>query len=56
MLQLLVPVPWEMGLLIRLHKAEFKVQLIDISEASLKRGMETITKNLDRMIAKEKIF
>lgn len=33
----------------------FKVQLIDISEASLKRGMETITKNLDRMVAKEKI-
>lgn len=33
----------------------FKVALIDISEASLKRGMETITKNLDRMVAKEKI-
>ena len=33
----------------------FKVQLIDISEASLKRGMETISKNLDRMVAKEKI-
>ena len=33
----------------------FKVQLIDISEASLKRGMETIAKNLDRMVAKEKI-
>lgn len=33
----------------------FKVQLIDISEASLKRGIETITKNLDRMVAKEKI-
>ena len=33
----------------------YKVQLIDISEASLKRGMETITKNLDRMVAKEKI-
>ncbi len=33
----------------------FKVQLIDISEASLKRGVETITKNLDRMVAKEKI-
>ena len=33
----------------------FNVQLIDISEASLKRGMETISKNLDRMVAKEKI-
>jgi len=33
----------------------FKVQLIDISEASLKRGLETITKNLDRMVAKERI-
>ena len=33
----------------------FKVQLIDISEASLKKGIETISKNLDRMIAKEKI-
>ncbi|GAB5562946.1 MAG: 3-hydroxybutyryl-CoA dehydrogenase [Winogradskyella sp.] len=33
----------------------FKVQLIDISEASLKRGIETISKNLDRMVAKEKI-
>ncbi|SFZ94560.1 3-hydroxybutyryl-CoA dehydrogenase [Flaviramulus basaltis] len=33
----------------------FKVSLIDISEASLKRGMETISKNLDRMVAKEKI-
>jgi len=33
----------------------FKVQLIDISEASLKKGIATITKNLDRMVAKEKI-
>ncbi|WP_353780017.1 3-hydroxybutyryl-CoA dehydrogenase [Winogradskyella sp. 3972H.M.0a.05] len=33
----------------------FKVQLIDISEAALKRGMDTIAKNLDRMVAKEKI-
>jgi 3-hydroxybutyryl-CoA dehydrogenase len=32
-----------------------KVQLIDISEASLKRGMDTITKNLDRMVTKERI-
>ncbi|WP_299891858.1 3-hydroxyacyl-CoA dehydrogenase family protein [uncultured Lacinutrix sp.] len=33
----------------------YKVQLIDINEDSLKRGMATITKNLDRMVAKEKI-
>ena len=33
----------------------FKVNLIDISDASLKRGMNTIAKNLDRMVAKEKI-
>jgi 3-hydroxybutyryl-CoA dehydrogenase len=33
----------------------FKVQLIDISEASLELGMATISKNLDRMVAKEKI-
>ncbi|MEP1489387.1 MAG: 3-hydroxybutyryl-CoA dehydrogenase [Algibacter sp.] len=33
----------------------FKVQLIDISEASLKLGIDTITKNLDRMVVKEKI-
>ena len=34
---------------------DYKVQLIDISQASLDRGMATITKNLDRMVAKEKI-
>ncbi|MGC1206190.1 MAG: 3-hydroxybutyryl-CoA dehydrogenase [Flavobacteriaceae bacterium] len=33
----------------------FKVNLIDINEDSLKRGMNTIAKNLDRMVAKEKI-
>jgi len=33
----------------------FKVQLIDVSEAALKKGINTITKNLDRMVAKEKI-
>ncbi len=33
----------------------FKVQLIDINEASLKRGIATISKNLDRMVAKERI-
>ena len=33
----------------------FKVQLIDISEESLKKGLATISKNLDRMVAKERI-
>jgi len=33
----------------------FKVQLIDLSEASLKKGIDTITKNLDRMLSKERI-
>ena len=33
----------------------FRVQLIDISEASLKKGIDTISKNLDRMVAKETI-
>ena len=32
-----------------------KVQLIDISQASLDKGIATITKNLDRMVAKERI-
>jgi len=33
----------------------YKVHLIDISEVSLQKGIATITKNLDRMLAKEKI-
>ncbi|MEM9076591.1 MAG: 3-hydroxybutyryl-CoA dehydrogenase [Bacteroidota bacterium] len=33
----------------------YQVNLVDISEASLERGLATITKNLDRMLAKEKI-
>ena len=33
----------------------FKVQLIDISENSLAKAIITITKNLDRMVAKERI-
>ena len=33
----------------------FKVQLIDVSEIALKKGMETISRNLDRMVSKEKI-
>ena len=34
---------------------DYKVQLIDISEQSLKKGITTISRNLDRMVAKEKI-
>jgi 3-hydroxybutyryl-CoA dehydrogenase len=33
----------------------YKVSLIDISDENLERGLKTITKNLDRMLAKEKI-
>ncbi len=33
----------------------FKVQLVDINKKSLDKGLATISKNLDRMIAKEKI-
>src|SRR5690606_11286675 len=33
----------------------YKVKLIDLSEDNLQRAMETIGKNLDRMLAKEKI-
>lgn len=33
----------------------FKVQLIDVSETALKKGIETISKNLDRQVAKEVI-
>lgn len=33
----------------------FKVNLIDVSESSLKKGIDTITKNLDRMVSKETI-
>ena len=33
----------------------YKVNLIDISQASLDNGMATIARNLDRMVAKEKI-
>ena len=34
---------------------DYKVQLIDVSRASLDRGLATIAKNLDRMVAKGKI-
>lgn len=34
---------------------DYKVQLIDISQASLNKGLATIAKNLDRMVAKEAI-
>lgn len=33
----------------------FKVNLVDINETSLKQGLDTISKNLDRMVVKEKI-
>lgn len=33
----------------------YSVNLIDISEESLKKGITTISKNLDRMVAKERI-
>jgi 3-hydroxybutyryl-CoA dehydrogenase len=33
----------------------YKVSLIDVSQQSLDRGIATISKNLDRMVAKEKI-
>lgn len=33
----------------------FKVHLIDISQAAIDRGLTTITKNLDRLVFKEKI-
>lgn len=34
---------------------DYNVQLIDVSEEALKKGVAKITKNLDRMVAKEKI-
>ncbi len=33
----------------------YQVQLIDIAQASIDKGMATIAKNLDRMVAKERI-
>jgi 3-hydroxybutyryl-CoA dehydrogenase len=34
---------------------DYKVNLIDVHQASLDKGLETITKNLDRMVSKETI-
>ena len=34
---------------------DYRVQLIDVSQTALDKGMATIGKNLDRMVAKEKI-
>lgn len=34
---------------------DYKVQLIDVHQSSLDKGIATITKNLDRMVAKETI-
>ncbi|MHB0755434.1 3-hydroxybutyryl-CoA dehydrogenase [Polaribacter sp. M15] len=36
-------------------QCNYKVHLIDISEDALQKGLATISRNLDRMIAKEKI-
>ena len=36
-------------------QAGFTVKLIDISEQAIEKGMATIAKNLDRMVAKERI-
>lgn len=36
-------------------QSDYRVQLIDVSEESLKRGMTTISNNLDRMVAKGSI-
>lgn len=36
-------------------QCDYKVQLIDISQASLDKGIATITQNLDRMVAKATI-
>ena len=36
-------------------QTDYKVQLIDVSQASLDKGMATIAKNLERMVAKERI-
>ena len=33
----------------------YQVSLIDVSQSSLDKGMATIAKNLDRLIAKDKI-
>ena len=33
----------------------YNVSLVDVSDANLERGIKTITKNLDRMVSKEKI-
>lgn len=43
------------GIAHTLAQFDHNVQLIDISEESLKKGLATISKNLDRMVAKEKI-
>ena len=34
---------------------DYNVQLIDVSQKALDKGIATITKNLGRMVAKEKI-
>ena len=34
---------------------DFKVSIVDISDDNLQKAVATISKNLDRMVAKEKI-
>ena len=36
-------------------QAGFKVQLIDLNETALTKAIATITNNLDRLVAKDKI-
>ena len=53
-MQLLVREPWEMESLV-FAQCGYKVNLIDVSTPALEKGLATITKNLDRQVAKEKI-
>jgi len=43
------------GIAHTLAQYDFKVQLIDVSSSALDKGMATIEKNLDRMVARERI-
>lgn len=43
------------GIAHTLAQFDYKVQLIDVSQAALDKGLATIGKNLDRMVAKERI-
>lgn len=43
------------GIAHTLAQFDYKVQLIDVSQVALEKGVATIGKNLDRMVAREKI-